>query len=83
MHHSSESIGAIAGALSKAQSELTNPEKSLTATISLPFSDGKPTGPSAMRRCPADSTSSAKSWAGMNSRSCRQRRSTRRPGLSG
>ena len=37
MHHSSESIGAIAGALSKAQSELTNPEKSLTATICSPF----------------------------------------------
>jgi ERF superfamily len=33
MHRSSESIGAIAAALSKAQSELTNPEKSLTATI--------------------------------------------------
>ena len=37
MHHSSKSIGAIAGALSKAQSELTNPEKSLTATICSPF----------------------------------------------
>ncbi len=33
MHRSSESIGAIAAALSKAQAELTNPEKSLTATI--------------------------------------------------
>ena len=40
MHHSSELIGAIAGALSKAQSELTNPEKSLTATISSPFPTG-------------------------------------------
>src|SRR6266446_4187324 len=38
MHRSSESIGAIAAALAKAQGELTNPEKSLTATIrsSLP-----------------------------------------------
>src|ERR1700689_885792 len=37
MHQSSESIGAIAGALAKAQAELTNPEKSLTATIQSPF----------------------------------------------
>src|SRR5437870_7676054 len=35
MHRSSESIGAIAAALAKAQSELANPEKSLTATISI------------------------------------------------
>ena len=33
MQRSSETIGAIAGALAKAQAELTNPEKSLTATI--------------------------------------------------
>jgi hypothetical protein len=37
MQRSSESIGAIAGALAKAQSELSNPEKSLTATIRSPF----------------------------------------------
>lgn len=37
MQRSSESIGAIAGALAKAQIELTNPEKSLTATINSPF----------------------------------------------
>ena len=37
MQHSSESIGAIAGALAKAQAEITNPEKSLTATIRSPF----------------------------------------------
>ena len=36
MHRSSESIGAIAAALAKAQAELTNPEKSLTATIATP-----------------------------------------------
>jgi hypothetical protein len=36
MHRSSESIGAIAAALAKAQGELTNPEKSLTATIAAP-----------------------------------------------
>ena len=37
MHHSSESIGAIAAALAKAQGELSNPEKSLIATIRSPF----------------------------------------------
>src|SRR5450755_3089182 len=37
MQRSSESIGAIAGALAKAQSELTNPEKLLVATIRSPF----------------------------------------------
>src|SRR3979409_2077381 len=37
MQRSSETIGAIAGALAKAQAELTNPEKSLTATIRSPF----------------------------------------------
>src|SRR5436305_1593174 len=37
MQRSSETIGAIAGALAKAQIELTNPEKSLTATIRSPF----------------------------------------------
>jgi hypothetical protein len=40
MHRSSETIGAIAAALAKAQGELTNPEKSLTATIRSPFSRG-------------------------------------------
>ncbi len=33
MHRSSESIGALAAALAKAQSELSNPEKSLVGTI--------------------------------------------------
>jgi hypothetical protein len=33
MHRSSKTIGAIAAALAKAQAELTNPEKLLTATI--------------------------------------------------
>src|SRR5216683_1156680 len=37
MQRTSESIGAIAGALAKAQIELANPEKSLTATIRSPF----------------------------------------------
>src|SRR6266403_381127 len=37
VHSSSESIGTIAAALAKAQSELTNPEKSLVATIRSHF----------------------------------------------
>src|SRR3954447_8234179 len=37
MHRSSDTIGTIAGALAKAQAELTNPEKSLVATIRSPF----------------------------------------------
>jgi hypothetical protein len=37
MHRSSETIGNISGALAKAQTELTNPEKSLLATIRSPF----------------------------------------------
>src|SRR5437868_3876651 len=37
MHKSSESIGTIAAALAKAQVDLSNPEKSLVATIRSPF----------------------------------------------
>jgi hypothetical protein len=37
MHRASDSIGAIAAALAKAQIDLINPEKSLTATIRSPF----------------------------------------------
>lgn len=37
MQSSSDSIGALAAALAKAQAEIANPEKSLTATIVSPF----------------------------------------------
>src|SRR5437762_1469254 len=37
MQHSSDRIGALAAALAKAQAEIANPEKSLTATIASPF----------------------------------------------
>jgi hypothetical protein len=37
MHRSSDTIGNISAALAKAQAELTNPEKSLIATIRFPF----------------------------------------------
>ena len=58
MQRSSESIG-LAGALAKAQAELTNPEKSLVATI-RPRSLARPSARSAMPRCPAGSTSCAR-----------------------
>src|SRR5206468_6617555 len=37
MYHSSDTIATIAAALAKAQVELTNPEKSLVATVRSPF----------------------------------------------
>src|SRR5829696_6451070 len=40
MHRSSDSIGALAAALAKAQAELINPEKSLSATIRSPDPGG-------------------------------------------
>src|SRR5271156_4063709 len=40
MQCSSETIGTIAAALAKAQAELTNPEKSLTASIKLDGAGG-------------------------------------------
>jgi hypothetical protein len=40
VHHSSETIGNISAALAKAQAEMTNPEKSLVASIRSPFPRG-------------------------------------------
>jgi hypothetical protein len=40
MHRTSETIGAIAAALAKAQADLTNPEKSCAATIAFPVPGG-------------------------------------------
>jgi hypothetical protein len=37
MQRSSNKVGTLAAALAKAQSEIANPEKSLTATIESPF----------------------------------------------
>jgi hypothetical protein len=37
MQRCSDSIGALAAALAKAQAEIENPQKSLTATIVSPF----------------------------------------------
>jgi hypothetical protein len=77
MHRSSESVAALASALAKAQAELVNPEKSLTATIG----SGRPGGQSAAsatRRSRAASTSCAKRSASTRLQQCRPRRSTRR-----
>ena len=52
MQRSSESIGAIAAALAKAQAELTNPEKSLVATIR---SDGPGAAERSFRYAPLSS----------------------------
>jgi hypothetical protein len=52
MQRSSESIGAIAAALAKAQAEITNPEKSLTATIR---SDGPGAAERSFRYAPLSS----------------------------
>jgi hypothetical protein len=41
MHRCSETIGAIAAALAKAQAELTNPEKSLTGILPASSSQGR------------------------------------------
>jgi hypothetical protein len=67
MHRSSDTIATIAAALAKAQVELTNPEKSLTATITPGFR-ARQTAPSAMPRYRAGWTSSARALAGMRSR---------------
>ena len=70
MQRSSETIGAIAGALAKAQAELTNPEKSLVATIraSHPRENDQTFR---MPRSRAASTSCARRSAAMGSPLCK------------
>jgi hypothetical protein len=69
MHRSSESIAALAAALAKAQSELSNPEKSLIGTVGGDRpGEGARTG----------STLSAKRLASSRSRQCRRPSSIRR-----
>ena len=79
MPRSSESIGAIAAALAKAQAELANPEKSLTATSGR-GSRAKSSEPSATPRYPAGSTLCARPLAGTRSQPCRRPRSTTKLG---
>ena len=75
MQRSSETIGAIAGALAKAQAELTNPQKSLTATIPALFPREER---SAMRRYRRASRSSGSVSANMKLRWFRQPRLIRK-----
>ena len=82
MHRSSDTIGNISGALAKAQAELTNPEKSLVATIRSPF-PVKPTAPSAMPRCRAGWILSVRALAGTRSRLSSRRISIKRPAFFG
>ena len=49
MHRSSETIGAIAAALAKAQAELINPEKSLVGDDPLAMARARASGAFAMR----------------------------------
>jgi len=80
MQRSSETIGAIATALAKAQAELTNPEKALTATIRA----SNPREKDQTFRYAALSsgleTSCARYWARTRSRLFRRQRSTARRG---
>jgi hypothetical protein len=61
MPGSSESVAALASALAKAQAELINPDKSLTAIIRT-AGPAKGYATSAMRRSQAGSTSRARRW---------------------
>jgi hypothetical protein len=76
-----ESIGALAAALAKAQTELTNPEKSLTATIRTDR-NGEAARTFRYARCPADLTSCARPWGSTRSPFSRLRRSISRAARS-
>ena len=78
MPRSSESVAALASALAKAQAELVNPEKSLTASIRT-GRPGRGSVASVMRRSPVASTSCARRWGSMRLRPCRPPPSTRPP----
>jgi hypothetical protein len=77
MPRSSETVAALASALAKAQAELINPEKSLTATIRA----GRP-GDGERSRSRAASTSCAKRSASTRLPLCRRLRSITPPAWS-
>ena len=81
MHRSSDTIATIAAALAKAQVELTNPEKSLVATIRSPFPRE---ADRTFRYAPLSASwiSSAKVLAGTRSRHSRRQVSIRKPASS-
>jgi hypothetical protein len=60
MQRSSETIGTIAAALAKAQAALTNPEKSLVATIRIDGPGGGAERSFRLRPSPAGSRSYAR-----------------------
>ena len=76
MQRSSNKIGALAAALAKAQAEIANPEKSLTATIESPFPREGAANLSLCLAVQRASISSANAWASMRSRRSKARRST-------
>ena len=78
MQRSSNKIGALATALAKAQAEIANPEKSLTATIESPFPrEGQRTFRYASLSTGLDIVRNA--WASMRSPRSRPPRSTGTP----
>ena len=81
MPRSSELVAAFASALAKAQAELINPEKSLTATIRT-GRVGERSIASAMRRSRVASTSYARRLGSMRLRPFKPPPSTRPPGWS-
>jgi hypothetical protein len=82
VHHSSETIGTIAAALAKAQAELTNPEKSLVATIQ-PASTREAERTFRYASLASGLDIVRKSLANTRSRSCRRPRSIGSPDLFG
>ena len=81
MPRSSELVAALASALAKAQAELINPEKSLTATIRT-GRVGEGSVASVMRRSRVASTSCARRWASTRSPLSRPPPLIRPPGWS-
>jgi hypothetical protein len=73
MQYSSDRVGALAAALAKAQAEIANPEKSLTATIVSPFAR---VGSRTFRYAPL---SSGSTWSGNASASTRSQPCRRPP----
>ena len=81
VQRSSESVAALAAALAKAQAQLVNPEKSLTATIRTGRAGRDASAPSAMHPCRAGSRSCARRWASTRSRSFKPPPSIQRHGF--
>ena len=80
MQRSSETIGAIAGALAKAQIELDQPGEVADRDHPLARSRAKATAPFATPRLSSGLGSGPQvAWAGTRSPPCRPPRSTRRP----